>query len=260
MQQLPDNNEDINNQKPERVFSSYVINFFIVYTITNLENNWYYIGHSSSGEEWKNSHASRLERGIFPIKDLQDDYNGIIERGLDVNEYLVFNVIQHRHIFGNNYSLKDVEEIKRQFFDIEQNMIFEAFSRGDNLYNTKPVMFAPRPTASGTLRRARTARGVKYKGKEYQSISALRREKGFHYDAINRKCNDPNDNDFVWMTEEENTEFELNNTSIPVSVFGNEFPSLQAAQIYLQGIGTRTSIRWIKQFCDDPTNNDYKYL
>ena len=67
----------------KRVFKRFYINTFIIYTITNLENNKYYLGYSSNGEQWKDSHSIKLFSGEHPLTDLQNDYNHIRDRKLD---------------------------------------------------------------------------------------------------------------------------------------------------------------------------------
>ena len=140
IQELPDNAESsktIKAKTAKRVFKQYVIHSFIIYTIYNLENDRYYIGYSTNGEERKDSHSSRLEAGTSDIIELQKDYSSIKKRGLDVEKYIRFDIKKTLYICGV-YTDKFVENIRREFYDMEQAMILEALAKGHDLYNNNP--------------------------------------------------------------------------------------------------------------------------
>lgn len=297
----------IKSKTSRRVFKQYVIHTFIIYIIYNLENGRYSIGYSTNGEERKDSHSSRLEAGTSDIKELQLDYNSMKKRGLDVEEYIKFEVKKSLYICGV-YSDRFVENIRREFYDMEQVMIVEAFDKGHNLYNdysykapenltikartegipciiegerfdsiakgakakNKSVHFVkyrldrldqyPDYKYDITQERKKgekkTARAITYLGKTYKSITACAKETGIHSTYIVKECENINNKDFQFAPKEAS---ETSSEPIRVFVEGKECDSLNEAVKYLRSIGIRTSIRKIKERCDDPENINYKY-
>lgn len=312
IQKSSDNMESfktIKDKTNKRVFKQYVIHSFIIYTIYNLENNRYYIGYSTNGEEWKDSHSTKLETGNSDIIELQQDYNSMKARRLDVEKYIIFDVKKTLYICGV-YTDRFVENIRREFFDMEQSMIWEAFDKGHNLYNNNPSKFSENTidenlksrtsgiefTIEGTLYKSlakaakamrksidfikyrldrpeefpdykfatpsekkgqRIARAVIYKGKSYKSISVCRKETGIHYDTTVANCDNELNTDFKWGSKKQS---ENSNQPRSVSVKGEKCDSLNDAVKYRWWINTRTSIRNIKNRCDDPEDTDYYYL
>ncbi len=104
------------------VFNNFIIHSFIIYIITNIENKRYYIGYSTNGEERKDNHSSRLFSGIHLVTDLQKDYNSLRDRGLDLEEHIVFDVAKTLYLCGP-YPVEFVEFITRSIYDMEQKMI-----------------------------------------------------------------------------------------------------------------------------------------
>ena len=186
---------------------------------------------------------------------MQNDYNSIQNKGLDVDKYFVFDVKKVKHICGT-FDPREVEEISRSFYDLEQTLILEAFAQGHDLYNRNPNKIYEATVERNKAKTYLAPSSIRCNidGVSYPSISKAAKAKNVITSYIKYRLESPEYPEYQYDISNQNRPQKAR-LAREVRWKENKFVSISACKKE-----TKLHYDAISSFCDDPLNKDFEWI